>query len=107
MSIWRSLSAERPLVSIRWIICWIVVSPDRSEWWRKDEDEFREAEAIGVYSAEEARAIRAEGERVIESIQDNQSPYCDSWKRWSPSAKWEIPALPAGWGNMVVGVGSL
>lgn len=80
----------------------IVVSPDRSKWWWKDEDEFREAEAIGVFSTEETRAIRAEGERVISLIRTGQSPFCDGWERWSPPAEWETPDLPAGWDNTAV-----
>ena len=30
---------------------------------------------------DEARAIRAEGERAIKLMQANQSPYCDGWER--------------------------
>jgi len=75
----------------------IVISSDRSRWQWKDEDEFEEAVALGVYSPEEARAIRAEGERVIKNFQANQSPFCDGWERWSPPATWEIPGLPEGW----------
>lgn len=36
----------------------IVIHPNRIEWHWKDEDEFQEAEAIGLYSAEEARDSR-------------------------------------------------
>ena len=75
----------------------IVISPDRSEWQWKDEDEFQEAVAIGVYSPEEARAIRAEGERVIELLRTGQPPFCDGWDRWSPPAGWGIPQIPDGW----------
>jgi len=74
----------------------IVVSPDRSEWRWKDEDEFREAVAIGVFSPHEARAIRTEGERAVKLIQDKRAPYCDDWKRWSPPVEWEILGFPAG-----------
>ena len=85
----------------------VVISSDRSEWWWKDEDEFREAIALGVYSAEEARAIRAEGERAIELMQANQSPFCDGWEDWSPPEEWEFPKLPVGWDNIAVGDDSL
>jgi predicted RNA-binding protein associated with RNAse of E/G family len=79
----------------------IVTSPDRSEWRWKDEDEFQEAVAIGVYSPEEARAIRAEGERVIELLRTGQPPFCDGWDRWSPPAEWKIPQLPDGWDRII------
>ena len=75
----------------------IVISPDRSDWRWKDEDEFQEAVAIGVYSPEEAHTIRAEGERSIELLRTEQPPFCDGWDRWSPPAEWEIPQHPDGW----------
>ncbi len=80
----------------------VVVSPDRSEWRWKDEDEFAKAVAIGVFSAEEARAIRAEGERVIEAARADQSPFCDGWERWRPPAEWEIPDLPPNWDRILI-----
>jgi hypothetical protein len=75
----------------------IVISADKSAWHWKDEDEFEEAIAIGVYSLEEAQCIRAEGERVIRLLQGGQSPFCDGWERWSPPAAWNIPVMPEGW----------
>jgi hypothetical protein len=78
----------------------IVVSPDRSEWRWKDEDEFSEAVAIGVFSTEEARAIRAEGERAITRFQAGEPPFGDGWEKWSPPAEWGIPDLPAGWNDL-------
>ena len=59
----------------------IVISADRSVWRWKDEDEFEEAVRLGVFSQEEAQAIRAEGERVIERFLAGQSPFCDGWER--------------------------
>jgi len=75
----------------------VVVSADQSSWRWKDEDEFAEAVAIGVYSPEEARLIRLEGERVIHNLQTRQSPFCDGWERWCPPGDWEIPKMPDGW----------
>ena len=78
----------------------IVISPDRSSWHWKDEDEFSEAEAIGVYTHEQAQSIRAEGERVIALLNTNASPFCEGWENWSPPAEWGIPNFPAGWENL-------
>jgi hypothetical protein len=85
----------------------IVVSPDRSEWRWKDEDEFEEAVAIGVFSRDEARAIRAEGERVIRLLETGASPVCEGWEHWSPPPEWGIPGLPVGWDRIGIEAGSL
>jgi hypothetical protein len=78
----------------------IVISPDKSTWRWKDEDEFDEAVALGLYSPAEAAAIRAEGERVIGLLKNNQPPFCDGWDTWSPPEGWGIPELPAGWNQV-------
>ena len=78
----------------------IVISPDRSSWHWKDEDEFSEAEAIGVYTHEQAQSIRLEGERVIALLNANASPFCDRWDNWIPPAEWGIPRFPEGWGDL-------
>jgi len=78
----------------------IVISPDRSSWRWKDEDEFTEAEAIGVYSHEKAQSIRLEGERVIGLLKANASPFCDGWEEWMPPADWGIPAFPKVWADL-------
>jgi Protein of unknown function (DUF402) len=56
----------------------IVVDPN-GEWHWKDEDDFAEAQALGVFSAEEAAAVRAEGERVIAA-----KPWPTGWEDWRP-----------------------
>jgi hypothetical protein len=75
----------------------IVISPDSSSWRWKDEDEFSEAEAIGVYTHEQVRSIRQEGERVIGRLIANASPFCDGWENWTPPVEWGIPSFPEGW----------
>lgn len=75
----------------------VVIWPDKSKWKWKDEDEFAEAVTIGMYSAEEAAAIRAEGERVIKQFEANRPPFCDPWEDWRPPEDWGIPDLPEGW----------
>jgi hypothetical protein len=84
----------------------IVISPDLSAWRWKDEDEFSAAVALGVFSAEEARAIRAEGERTIELLLTRQSPFRDGWESWRPPSKWEIPPLLKGWDELSEGESS-
>ena len=78
----------------------LVISPERSAWHWKDEEEFNEAVALGVYPPEQARAIRAEGERVIARLQARQSPFYDGWENWRPPRGWEIPPLLAGWDDL-------
>lgn len=75
----------------------IVIRPDRSEWRWKDEEAFREWEAAGVYSAGEALEIRAEGERVLQRLKANLSPFGDGWEEWRPPSGWVIPVLPHDW----------
>jgi Protein of unknown function (DUF402) len=75
----------------------IVISPDRTSWQWKDEDEINEAEAIGVYSHEKAAAIWSEGQRAIDRLEANQSPFSDGWENWRPPQEWSIPRFPPGW----------
>jgi hypothetical protein len=75
----------------------VVINADRSGWRWKDEDEFEQAVALGVYTKEEADAIRAEGEQVIARFQAGRSPFWDDWEKWTPPVRWEIPSLPDEW----------
>ena len=78
----------------------IVISPNCSSWNWKDEDEFADAEAIGVYSHEKAQSIRQEGERVIALLKTNAAPFSEGWEKWTPPLEWGIPAFPLGWGDL-------
>ena len=69
----------------------IRVQPDGSWQW-KDEDELEEAVKLGRFTDEEARAIREEGERVVE-----ERPWPTGWEDFRPDPRWELPQLPAGW----------
>ena len=71
----------------------IIVEPDLSNWYWKDEDEFQEAQELGLISPERAREMRADGERVVES---GKSVF-NGWEHWKPDPAWKIPTLPEGW----------
>lgn len=74
----------------------IYVRPDRS-WELLDEDEFDEAQRLGVIAPEEAAAVRDEAARAVRTIEAWEPPFCDGWEGWQPDPGWAPPALPAGW----------
>lgn len=74
----------------------IYVRPDGS-WEYLDEDEFEEAQRLGVIEADEASAVRQEAERVIARIEAWGEPFCDGWEAWRPDPDWDVPDLPPGW----------
>ena len=67
------------------------IEPDGAWEWR-DEDELELAVVAGVLTREQAEAIRAEGERVVE-----EWPFPTGWEGWRPEPGWERPTLPAEW----------
>jgi predicted RNA-binding protein associated with RNAse of E/G family len=70
----------------------IVIKPDLNWCW-KDEDELRTAVEVGIFSASEARAIRANGERAIAAI-DTLFP--TGWEKRTPEPRLLSLQLPAG-----------
>ena len=74
----------------------LVVAPDRAWRW-KDADHLEHARDIGLFSAEQVAAIRAEGERVIARIEAAAPPFDDAWLNWRAPADWPVPVLPPGW----------
>jgi hypothetical protein len=69
---------------------WVPVDTREPQW--KDEDEFEAATRHGRLTPEQARAIRAEGERVIA-----ERPWPTGWEDFEPDPSWPVPELPAGW----------
>jgi uncharacterized protein len=67
----------------------VIVEPDGTWRW-KDEDDFAEAQALGIFTAEEAAAVRAEGEQVIAA-----RPWPTGWEDWRPDPAWG-KTLPQG-----------
>lgn len=78
----------------------IWVDPDRSWRW-KDEDHLAEAVEIGLFTAEKADAVRAEGKRAVECIEAWMPPFNEEWEKWRPDEAWPLPQIPAGWGESV------
>ncbi len=75
----------------------IVVAPDLS-WWRwKDEDELEEGLMRGIYSPEQARQIRAEGDRALARLLAREPPLDEPWEHWRPDPSWVPPKLIDGW----------
>ncbi|NMC86099.1 MAG: DUF402 domain-containing protein [Anaerolineaceae bacterium] len=78
----------------------IVVHPDMSEWRWKDDDEFIEAEKVGLYSSEEAHEIWAEGEKALKLLTQDRQLFYLKWKTWQPNTEWGIPMLSPLWNEM-------
>jgi predicted RNA-binding protein associated with RNAse of E/G family len=74
----------------------IIVQPDLSSWFWKDEDEFQEAQESGLISPERAREMRADGEKVVEMLLSGKSIF-NGWEHWKPDPAWEMPTLPEEW----------
>jgi len=77
----------------------IWVDPDRSWRW-KDEDDLAEAVELGLFSPEQAREFRAEGERAIERIAAWSAPFDEGWENWRPDPSWPLPSIPEGWDRL-------
>lgn len=72
------------------------IEPD-GRWSWKDWDELVEAEQVGIFTVDEAAAIRAEGERVIANL---GALLPTGWEAWQPNPSWPLPTLPDGWDHL-------
>jgi predicted RNA-binding protein associated with RNAse of E/G family len=77
----------------------IWVLADRSWRW-KDEDELEAAVGAGLFTLHEAKAIREEGERVIERVEAWTEPFNEGWEQWRPDPDWPLPSVPEGWDRL-------
>ncbi len=75
----------------------ILVTPDRSSWTWKDEDEFEWRLATGGLSPQQASTIRAEGKRAVERLTATDPAIYTEWEGWSPDPSWPVPEIPADW----------
>ncbi len=78
----------------------VVVQPDYS-WEFKDEDEFDSRSGqVPFWTADDARAIRAEALRVMETVEAKEFPFDGTWCDFEPDAGWVAagpPPLPRWW----------
>jgi predicted RNA-binding protein associated with RNAse of E/G family len=81
----------------------VVVHPDRTWVW-KDEDEFTERLAYpDHYWVHDEAAVRAEGLRVIKTIEAGEFPFDGTWTEFHPDPAWPITdKLPPGWDRPAV-----
>jgi len=61
-------------------------------WSWKDEDDFAQAQELGILDAAAAADVRAEGERVIA-----EHPWPTGWEDWRPPPQWQPLPLPDDW----------
>ncbi|MFD4142379.1 DUF402 domain-containing protein [Streptomyces sp. NPDC058572] len=74
----------------------ISVYPDRSWLWR-DEDEFAQAQQVGLLDTAKAERVREAGRAAVAAIGSWTAPFCDGWEHWRPDPSWPVPHLPADW----------
>lgn len=72
----------------------LVIKPDGSFRW-KDEDELEAYVERGVLTADDAAAVRRNGEHVLERVQRREPPFDQSWRRFRPDPAWTIPPRPS------------
>jgi hypothetical protein len=63
-------------------------APADGTWRWKDEDDFAEAQRLGVFTPAETARVRAEGERVLAA-----RPWPTGWEQWRP---WQARPRPSG-----------
>lgn len=74
----------------------VVVRPDLTSWYWKDEDELDWSVEHGIYSKAEATSLRDEGERAVERLRKERDRF-EPWRSWRPDAALHPGELPAGW----------
>ncbi|MCX4964530.1 MULTISPECIES: DUF402 domain-containing protein [unclassified Streptomyces] len=74
----------------------ISVHPDRSWKWL-DEDEFAQAQRVGLMDTATAGRVRAAGRAAVQVIQEWGAPFRDGWEDWRPDPRWQVPPLPDDW----------
>jgi hypothetical protein len=74
----------------------IVVRPNRTYYWR-DEDELSQLVQAGFYSEAEAERLCEAGREVIELVEQREPPFDDDWTQWVPPLDLVMTEAPEGW----------
>jgi uncharacterized protein DUF402 len=74
----------------------VVVRPDLTSWYWKDEDELDWSVEHGIYSGLEAKELKEEGERAVDRLVRERDRF-ERWRSWRPDPSWPIAKLPSGW----------
>ncbi len=93
----RPIRRARAAVQTMDLVLDVIITPDKSSWTWKDEDELQIALDRNLFDEALAASLRAEAEDVIRRAQANEPPFCDPWPDWRPNPSWGLPRLPDGW----------
>ena len=72
-------------------------STDGIVWHWKDAELLDQRVSEGLYTADQAAAIRAEGDRLYAEVSDGGGWWDERWAAWDPPAEGRPPRLLAGW----------
>lgn len=71
----------------------LVVAPDRSWTWKDEESFAAKTGRAGFWTAPEALAIRAEGDRVVAQVERGEFPFDGTWCDYRPPPAWTEPRV--------------
>ena len=74
----------------------IMVAPDFSWHW-KDREDFEALIVNGHFSPEFGDELRANADRVVETIEARSGPFAAGWETWLPRTEWATPTLHPRW----------
>lgn len=74
----------------------IAVAPDR-RWMWLDEDEFAQAQRVGLLGEQQAADVREAGRAAVREVEAWGTPFADGWENWRPDPRWGVPELPDDW----------
>jgi hypothetical protein len=74
-----------------------ILVPLDDKWSLKDAELLDHRVREGRFTAEQARAIRSEGDRIGRDLDARRYWWSDEWASWQQDPSWQPAALPDGW----------